>query len=101
MSTATKRGRLLFLAACPACRGAGEVGCGVCGASGEAMSGEGGCPRCGGDGARACGVCDGSGEKRVEHVVAALVCSGCGEHIEAAERQPLITAWLDEHASCA
>lgn len=93
-----------LLAACPGCEGSGEVGCGVCLASGEGFHGPMSCTSCEGQGTKRCSACDGSGERDVSaHVVTALVCERCGDHF-AAKHPEWNTAkrqrWLDEHAAC-
>lgn len=89
-------------AACPACSGFGERGCGACDGHGLGALVDDECTACGGTGSVACEKCDGSGEKDVSaHVVDALVCLGCDERLATSERPELIRAWIDEHASCA
>lgn len=95
----------VFLATCPDCGGTTSRGCGLCGGSGESVSGPvggGNCSRCGGKGELPCATCEGSGEKKVTHLVVALVCPHCDDDIWIArsERSQTVQAWIDRHATC-
>lgn len=89
-----------LIVACEPCEGTGEVGCGSCRATGLGSFAEDECTACEGRSTHPCEACRGTGERDLSSlIVAALVCRGCGEHVEA-ERAGLVEAWLLEHASC-